>query len=215
LERSIQALIEEDIGFFVQHLPVREHWRILARWFHQATFFDIETSGLSSYHHDVSVICAFRSGCLYRFKRGPDLDGFLQLIDRSTFLVAFNGGSFDVPFLERSFNLPELGRPCIDLRWMLYHQGYTGGLKAIERRLGLQRPADLADINGIDAVWLDRRWQAGDQQAGALLVRYCAADVLACYLVSGLMLGATGTKVLPANAASVFQLLTEVPVSSE
>jgi uncharacterized protein len=209
LERSVQALSDEDIAFFVEHLPIREHWRILARWFQQATFFDIETTGLSPYHNDVGVICAFQSGCLYRFVRGPDLDGFLQLVDQSALLVAFNGSSFDVPFLERTFNLPGIGRPCVDLRWMLYHQGYTGGLKAIERTMGLRRPADLADIDGAAAVMLDHRWQAGDLQAGALLVRYCAVDALATYLISGRMLSVTGVSVLPEDAESVFQLVTD------
>jgi len=74
LRESVQALSGDDIAFFVERLPPREHWRILVRYFDQATFFDIETSALSPYHGHVSVITAYRQGRLYWFLRDRNLD---------------------------------------------------------------------------------------------------------------------------------------------
>ena len=184
LEASRIALKENNIKYLVKHLPSREHWRILATYFDQATFFDIETTGLSSYDSIITVIVAYQKGQLHTFLFQENLDDFLELVEMSNLLVAFNGNSFDIPFVENAFNIPDIGCPFIDLRWICYHLGYRGGLKSIERELCIKRPQEVASIDGFEAISLFLDWQKGDQQAKDKLVKYCKADVLSTYLVA-------------------------------
>ena len=115
----------------------------------------------------------------------PDnLDDFLDLVDESRLLVTFNGSSFDLPFIERSYNIPSIGCAHVDLRWIAYHQGLEGGLKVIEKKLAVPRPPKMRDIDGFEAVMLFHRWQRGDQKAKKKLIEYCSADSIATYLVA-------------------------------
>ncbi len=184
LEASRVALEKDDIGYLVKQLPSKEHWRILADYFDQATFFDIETTGLSSYDSIITVIVAYQKGQLHTFLFQENLDDFLEMVENSSLLVAFNGNSFDIPFVENAFNIPDIGCPFIDLRWICYHLGYRGGLKSIEKELYIKRPQEIASIDGFEAISLFLDWQKGDQQAKEKLVRYCKADVLSTYLVA-------------------------------
>lgn len=184
IQQSQSALLANDIGYLVRNLPSREHWRILARYFAQATFFDIETTGLSSYDSIITVIVAFHKGQLHTFLFRENLDQFLDLVEQSDLLVAFNGNSFDIPFVEHAFNIPEIGCPFIDLRWICYHLDYYGGLKSIEKQMGIERPAQIDSVDGFEAIGLFFDWQNGDLKAKQKLIAYCQADVLSVYLVA-------------------------------
>ncbi len=188
LEESSRAYAENDIHRLIKMFPVREHWRILHNYFQDATFFDMETSGLSIYYNHPTVISAYHRGELLSFRYGENLEYFLDILDESNIVVTFNGSSFDVPFLERAFHVPLDDIPHIDIRWVAYHRGFTGGLKNIEKEFGLVRAPEISGIDGYEAVNLFYRWQDGE--AGALedLVRYCCADVMATYHVAALLL---------------------------
>ncbi|NQU66215.1 MAG: ribonuclease H-like domain-containing protein [SAR324 cluster bacterium] len=192
IRASLAALQRHDLRYLIRALPTREHWRILETCFSEATFFDIETTGLSSYDSFTTVIVAYHQQELHTFVYGENLEDFLRLVDESRLLVAFNGNSFDIPFLENSFNIPDIGCPYIDLRWIFYHQGYSGGLKAIEKKMSLQRPAAVRHVDGQEAVLLFSRWQRGDRMARSKLIQYCQTDVLTTYLTAGLLLKEMG-----------------------
>jgi len=153
------------------------------------------------------VIAAYHRQKLHTFIYEENLDDFLQLVDQSSLLVAFNGNSFDIPFLENSFNIPTIGCPHIDLRWIFYHQGYRGGLKMIEKQLGIRRPASVLNVDGYEAVLLFDRWQSGDSSARIKLIRYCQTDVLATYLTAGRLLQKIGFNYSLPTAAELFENL--------
>lgn len=205
IRTSLLALQKQDLAYLTTALPPREHWRILADCFSEATFFDIETTGLSSYDSFTTVISAYHQQKLQTFVYGENLDDFLQLVDKSRILVAFNGNSFDIPFLENTFNIPDIGCPHIDLRWIFYHQGYRGGLKMIEKQLSVQRPAAVRNVDGQEAVLLFSRWQRGDQEARFKLIRYCQTDVLTTYLTAGLLLNNMGYNLLLPTPEELFR----------
>ena len=207
IQASLTALQKKDLAYLTGHLPPREHWRILAQFFPEATFFDIETTGLSYYDSCTTVIAAYHRQKLHTFIYEENLDDFLQLVDQSSLLVAFNGNSFDIPFLENSFNIPTIGCPHIDLRWIFYHQGYRGGLKMIEKQLGIRRPASVLNVDGYEAVLLFDRWQSGDSSARIKLIRYCQTDVLATYLTAGRLLQKIGFNYSLPTAAELFENL--------
>jgi len=54
VENSISAHNSKDHGFFLSNLPSNEHWRVYKQF--NCCFLDIETTGLSSNYHDVTVI---------------------------------------------------------------------------------------------------------------------------------------------------------------
>ncbi|MDA7977718.1 MAG: ribonuclease H-like domain-containing protein [Pirellulales bacterium] len=178
VRQCAQALAANDVRFFVERLAPQDKWRILGHFFEQTTFFDIETTGLD-YDATITVIICWHKGRLHTFIEHENLDDFLDLLDDITLLASFNGSSFDVPRVLESFHLPELPCPHLDLRWVGYHQGYSGGLKEIAASMRIERPDDLQFVNGDDAVRLWSMWlRHRNANSRQMLIRYCAADVL-------------------------------------
>ena len=205
LFESCTALDDNNISYFVSTYPTKEQWRILAKYHGEATYFDIETTGLSLYDNHISVIAAYHRGKLYRFSFRDNLDDFLMLVDESDLLVSFNGSCFDIPFIERSFNIPSINCPHIDLRWVAYHHGFSGGLKRIEKSLNIKRPGMIDDVDGLEAVILFYRWQNGDHSAWKRLMSYCSADVIATYLVLRQVLRRAGVTMADVEANELFK----------
>lgn len=168
----------EHPDYFIRRLPAGEHWRLFRQYQARTAYLDIETTGLSWPHLKVTVIGLYDGQRFYQFVWGHNLADFCDQVSRYQVLVTFNGRQFDLPVLRAFF--PRLCLPPghIDLRFVLAHLGYKGGLKHIEARFGLQRPPDLADLNGYDAVLLWQRYQRGDHGALELLCRYNQEDVL-------------------------------------
>ena len=136
VRHSLDALSSGDPGFFKPHLPAREAWRLYSEFADRALFLDIETTGLSGDHDDVTVIGALGNGELALFIKGINLEQFPAYIAQFPLLVSFNGSQFDVPFLRAHFPQARLDQSHIDLRFVLASLGYKGGLKAVENRLG-------------------------------------------------------------------------------
>jgi len=188
------ALQENNLTYLVTKLHRSDHWRILADFIDQATFLDIETSGDQQCPEITLIICKHH-GELYTYTAEQNLDEFLNLLDDISMLVTFNGASFDVPQMENHFRIPMRDIAHIDLRWVCYHNKMRGGLKEIERSIGLIRPQDLIGMDGAEADWLWRRWkESGNRNLLQRLTRYCAADVIALqHLSNWLIARHTGT----------------------
>jgi len=89
--------------------------------------------------------------------------------------VTFNGKRFDVPFLESSFGL-DVDTPHLDLMYTCRKLGLSGGLKPIEREIGIGR--DRPDISGRDAVRLWREHESGADGSLETLVSYNREDAV-------------------------------------
>ncbi len=194
VERCQQAKGRQDIRYFTQQFCPQDHWRILAHYRDRVAYFDLETTGLG-FPDYVTVIVCYHRDRLHYFVEKEDLDDFLALLDDIDLLVSFNGTVFDVPRILATFHLFELPCAHIDLRWVSYHAGYTGGLKSICSMTGLNRPDDLDSLTGMDAVYLWERWlHHHDRPARNLLIRYCCADVLLLVQLTHYLLGYHGLK---------------------
>ncbi len=190
LEASDAAFRNDDIGFFVERFRPAEHWRILGTYLGRTSFFDIETSGLSRYEAEITVVVCFHRGRYHRFVRGENLEEFLDLLDEVDLLVSFNGNCFDIPFVEDAYRIPALPCPHVDLRWVAYHAGLRGSLDRVEEACGITRPPDVAGIDGVQAVILWNAWKRrGDRRARDLLLDYCTADVEALRRVAEVIVG--------------------------
>ncbi len=96
-------------------------------------------------------------------------------------ILVFGGRKFDVAMLRKVYDghpVPERYSDLLDVS----RQGkYRGGLKAVERSLGIRRASRIADLRGRDAITLwDRVSSGGDQAywAFADLVAYNRADTV-------------------------------------
>ena len=194
IRRCEAAAVGGDVRFLVNTLHRSDHWRILADFSDRATYLDIETSG-DQQAPDITLIIARHRGQLHIFTAEHNLDRFLDLLDDITLLVTFNGASFDVPQMENHFRIPMRDIAHIDLRWVCYYVALRGGLKEIERAIGLIRPDDLIGMDGAEADWLWRRWKdTGNRKLLDRLTRYCAADVIGLeHLSAWLIARQTGT----------------------
>lgn len=177
LEESRLALRERDLHFFASRLKSADQWRLYPDFAKQAAFVDIETTGLSSEFDRITVVGLYAGGRFHAFVQGKNLDQFPRVVADYPLLITFNGAQFDLPFLRRSF-------PCfkptahIDLRYPLSRLGHSGGLKQIERRLGIVRPDHLREIDGYEAVRLWSQYRRGSPAALEQLVDYCRHDVM-------------------------------------
>lgn len=170
-----QRLDDGDARFFADRLPSGGLWRVYRNFESDTCFFDIETTGLDSDTSDVTTVSLHRDGDTRTLVRGRDLtrDALARELAGASVLVSFNGKRFDQPFLESNFDL-DIDTPHLDLLYPCRRLDLTGGLKRIERDLGIGR--DGMDVDGREAVRLWRQYEAGDQAALERLVRYNRHD---------------------------------------
>jgi hypothetical protein len=177
IDRSRDRLASGDARYFDAEFPSGERWRLYENFRESACFFDIETTGLDQSRDDVTTVSAHMDGETTTLVRGRDLTGdrLSSLFDGADLLVTFNGKRFDVPFLESSFDVT-LDQPHLDLMYTCRKLDLTGGLKRVEREVGIER--DRPDLTGRDAVRLWNRYRRGDGDALETLVSYNRDDAV-------------------------------------
>jgi uncharacterized protein len=176
LDASEAALAVGDCAWFGRRLPERDHWRLYPSFRERTAFLDIETTSLSPQDGIVTVVTVHGGGRTRTFVVGEDLEELPAYLGRFPVLVTFNGRQFDVPFLAA--RLPGLHEPPvhIDLRYLFYRLGLSGGLKRIESVLGIGDRSGVEGVNGLEAVRLWREHARGRPGALERLVRYNRAD---------------------------------------
>lgn len=176
IRESIESLERNDAAYFAGLLPSGLHWRLFPDFRPSIVYLDIETTGLGS-RDAITTIVLYDGRDIYHYVSGQNLEQFKRDIARYPVLVSYNGKCFDVPFIERFFDT-RINQVHIDLRYILKGLGYTGGLKACERSLGLDR-GDLADVDGYTAVLLwDDYVRNRNPRALETLLAYNIQDVV-------------------------------------
>ena len=145
-------------------------------------YLDIETTGFvggNSYPTVVGIAVDFPGDWSIEQLVGDDItaDAVLHVLEGVTSLYTFNGAGFDLPFLA--------WRPGVDLRRRFEHHdlmrssrraGLRGGLKAIEKALGIAR--NLPDLYGRDAITLWHKYRQENSRAALdMLLEYNREDV--------------------------------------
>jgi uncharacterized protein YprB with RNaseH-like and TPR domain len=168
----------EDPSFFSERLPPGEMWRTYDVFKNNAVYLDIETTGYYQNADEITVIGIYDGTDVQTFVNGINLDDFEIAIARYDLVITFNGATFDLPFIRSWFRGISLPAAHIDLRFLLKKLGYAGGLKRIEKELGIYRGIDIDGIDGFEAVRLWNEYQWGDKKALKSLVEYNSADIM-------------------------------------
>jgi uncharacterized protein YprB with RNaseH-like and TPR domain len=144
-------------------------------------YLDIETTGLNPLSSELTVVG------IYRENGGS---GFIQLVgdeinpsriigamENVSVLYTYNGSRFDLPFIRTKLGL-DLTDYCRhrDLMYSCWKRNLYGGLKGVERQLGIERT--LPDVDGWIAVQLWQKYESdGDRNALETLLKYNEEDV--------------------------------------
>jgi uncharacterized protein YprB with RNaseH-like and TPR domain len=147
-------------------------------------YLDIETTGLTPSGCDITVIgihlCRHNNDTDFVQLIGRDntADSVLEALTGSDVLYTYNGSRFDLPFIHAALgvNLAEKFTHH-DLMFDCWRNGLYGGLKGVERQLGIAR--NLPDMNGWEAVKLWWKYvESFDLDALNKLLEYNKEDVL-------------------------------------
>jgi uncharacterized protein YprB with RNaseH-like and TPR domain len=156
-------------------------------------YLDIETTGFiggNSYPTVVGVAIDFPGDWVVEQLVGDNItpSAVEHVLEGVSTIYTFNGSSFDLPFLA--------WKPGVDLRRRFDHHdlmyacrrsGLRGGLKRIERVLGIDRQ-DLPEMDGYDAVLLWRKYlDEANTAALDLLLEYNRADVENLYALRNIL----------------------------
>lgn len=178
LDKAERNLEVGNTVFFKNQLPSGELWRTYRDFEDQTTFFDIETTGLDKNRHKITTVSIYRGGESKTLVRGQDLtkENLKKEIHESKLLVSFNGKRFDQPFIENSFDM-DIQTPHLDLMYTCKKIGLQGGLKKIEKELGITRDQD--DLDGREAIKLWKKYEKdGDTESLEKLIKYNQADTV-------------------------------------
>ena len=178
IPRSREAIKHKDASFFERLSLLGEAWRLFPEFADSCVYLDIETTGLSTVFDTVTMVGLYDGRRYQLFVDGDNLRDLPQCLQKYPVVVTFNGSGFDLRFLKLAF--PELVLPPvhIDLRWVTRKLGMKGGLKEIETKLGIRRPAEIEEMTGFDATVLWAKHLRGDKKALSQLIQYNTEDVV-------------------------------------
>jgi len=175
---AIRHLEDRQSRFFARRLKPRDHWRLYDAFKSRTVYLDLETTGGTPDHGEVTVVGLYGNGRMTSLVRGESLteERLNQELSRYDLLVSFFGSVFDLPFLRAKYPGLVLDQPHIDLCFAARRLGLRGGLKHIETLAGIERQSEVRGLDGWDAVRLWHAWRAGDARALDVLLRYNESD---------------------------------------
>ena len=145
-------------------------------------YIDIETTGLSWRHGELTVvgIALEKDGpcrVVQLLEAGLSDKRLLAELHGVDEIYSYNGSRFDLPFIQARLGV-DLKR-CFkhtDLMYDCWRNKLKGGLKAVERQLGIDRR-----LKGVDGYMAVKLWfeyvNNNDRQALATLLEYNREDV--------------------------------------
>jgi uncharacterized protein YprB with RNaseH-like and TPR domain len=147
-----------------------------------SAYLDIETTGLSPDFAELTVIgIHVENGCEEVVQLiGDEISesGLIEALRNVDKLYTYNGSRFDLPFIREKLNI-DLTDCCphTDLMYSCWQRNLKGGLKAVERQLGIAR--SLTDVDGWVAVQLWHAYkETGCVNSLNKLLEYNKEDVL-------------------------------------
>jgi uncharacterized protein YprB with RNaseH-like and TPR domain len=180
IEISKEELLNDNANYFAEILPQKEHHRLYDQFKDQAVFLDVEADHMSG---NITVIGLYDNYETKLMIKNINLEKEVlqKELKKYKMLITYNGSSFDLPIIRRYFGniIPEILH--IDLKHLCQKVGLNGGLKQIEKKLGITREYEQKSIhitNG-DPALLWRMWNGSrDEFYLDLLIAYNEEDVI-------------------------------------
>ena len=146
-------------------------------------YLDIETTGLTTDFCQITVVGIYIVGTekhevIQLVGDDVTADRLMDSLKGVKTLHTYNGSRFDLPFIDARHRL-NLSREFkhVDLMFYCWQRNLYGGLKSVERQLGINRK--LTGVNGLEAI---RLWWAyvndNDENALKILLEYNKEDVV-------------------------------------
>ena len=172
LREAKKALQKQEVSFFLEKLPLKEHWRLYELFKSECVFLDVEVDSRGR----IIVMTLFDGFETKTMVKGVNLEKEIleKEIGKYKLLITYNGSAFDVPKIEKEFGV-NMKMPHIDLKPLCLRLGLKGGLKEVERQLGIHRPQHLRG-HAVGA-W-KAFWASGDKEWLELLIKYNEEDVV-------------------------------------
>lgn len=177
LEKSQTALSNRHFQFFRDGLGQRDAWRALSEFQDSIVYLDIETDGTPNVD-SITTVGLYDGENFTCLVQGEDLGNFPDIISQYSVIVTFFGLGFDIPVLQKKFPTVRFDQIHVDLCPTLKKLGYRGGLKKIERQVGIRRSKETDGLTGRDAIRLWRNYQRGHYGSLETLIQYNREDVV-------------------------------------
>ncbi|MBX3111492.1 MAG: ribonuclease H-like domain-containing protein [Fimbriimonadaceae bacterium] len=174
---SAEALAKRDHRFFSEALGLTNAWRAWEEFQDRTLYLDIETDGGNS-GASITMVGLYDGYDFTCLVQGRDLERFPEMMAECGMLVTFFGAGFDVPVLRKAFPQLAYDQIHLDLCPLFKNLGVRGGLKKIERQMGICRSDDTDGLTGRDAIRLWRMHNRGDEEALRVLTAYNKEDVV-------------------------------------
>ncbi|UYP46893.1 hypothetical protein NEF87_003178 [Candidatus Lokiarchaeum ossiferum] len=152
-----QACQNFDIRSINQFISSDFHWQLIPNFLGKIAYLDIETTGLSFPSSHITTIAVYDGVKVHDFVRHKNLGDFPAFIAQFPAIATFYGKGFDVPFIQSEMGI-KLPQVHFDLCFLLRRIGLRGGLKKIEKKVGLVRE-ETDGVDGYTAVILWRKYR--------------------------------------------------------
>jgi uncharacterized protein len=157
-------------------------------------YIDIETTGLSFGGSEITVVGIYLwrgdSDDFIQFV-GHDInaDAIMEALKGVDVIYTYNGSRFDLPFIHSYCGVDLTHHfPHRDLMYDCWAKNLKGGLKGVEKQLGI--PRQLQEMNGLEAVKLWWKYvDSFDLEALDKLCAYNKEDVVNLKTLRDMLLG--------------------------
>lgn len=142
-------------------------------------YLDIETRSFPGRMHYITVVGFYHEQTGLVQMLWPDItsESLEAALPDAEHIYTFNGNNFDLKVIEQFHGINLLDRyKSRDLMYECWKCGLKGGLKVVEKKLGIQRSQPPLDNFAIQRCW--SQWKhKGDGEALATLLKYNEEDV--------------------------------------
>jgi uncharacterized protein len=157
-------------------------------------YIDIETTGLSPSGSEITVVgiyicCGHDDRFVQLVGRDIHKNAIMEALKGVDVIYTYNGHRFDLPFIHSccGINL-EQHFPHRDLMFDCWRKNLRGGLKGVEKQLGINR--DDKEVDGRMAIWLWQKYVDNfDLEALDKLCAYNKEDVVNLKVLRDMLLG--------------------------
>jgi uncharacterized protein len=148
-------------------------------------YLDIETTGLSPFYDDITVIGIYRCDgeedeFVQLYGSSITRDNLMAELEGVGTIYTYNGRRFDLPFIEYFLGIDfcnDFGCEHNDLMYRCWEKDLRGGFKSVERQLGISRETE--GVDGRQAIYLWRQYiDENNEEALELLLKYNRDDVV-------------------------------------